>query len=321
MLFILFAFSLVLPLKNVYSFALNESSKLTKLDYPVDISSIIFDYLSSYELIKIMTETGEFTNYYKKTKNYKTFTKEINSNETKNKMIWKEVIQKNDIKTLKQMKLTGINMTFTNIELIDIVKSFKYVECYETFEFFFNYIKLDNYIASNLIFKILTYLKTPNTEQQQQIQLKIIKKLAKYQIGKDWLNYYFDDVIKSFNIPLVCFVIDKFKINISVLFYGKNVLQIVVDCLINNPNVNNEFAYEMFHYLLSIGADINKRDNYGKDIYFTIERIIDKTIKNEINKIIQNHNTSKYLLIKEIPKKQNICTKLNTKLCSLVSLF
>ena len=71
--------------------------------------------------------------------------------------------------------------------------------------------------------------------------------------------------------------------------YERTVLQSVINNLINNSNLNSEFAYEMFAYLLSIGADINKKYENGNDIFFDINQITDQDIKNNLYKIIENY--------------------------------
>ena len=54
----------------------------------------------------------------------------------------------------------------------------------------------------------------------------------------------------------------------------------------------------MFDYLLSIGADIYKRNNYGKDIYDHIKKIQYETIRKTLLLKVSNHiKTSIYLLI------------------------
>ena len=66
------------------------------------------------------------------------------------------------------------------------------------------------------------------------------------------------------------------------------VLQWVVCYLISKPNENNEFAYEMFNYFLTIGADINKRNSSGNGINAYINQIKDESIKQSLrDKLLQ----------------------------------
>ena len=114
----------------------------------------------------------------------------------------------------------------------------------------------------------------------------------------------------SLNIQLVDFVIKELKLDINELFRGYSVLQLVVDYLIEYPNKNNEFAYDMFDHLISIGADINKRDKYDNNIYYYIHLISDKNIQNKLNELIDNHKKSKYKLIRSNPKKTKYMQKI-----------
>ena len=124
------------------------------------------------------------------------------------------------------------------------------------------------------------------------------------------------------NIQLIDFLIKELQINdINEIFYGSTVLQFVIYYLIENPNIKNDLAYDIFRHLLTLGADINKRDWRDFDIYFSINQISDQTIKNELYEIINNHQTSNYSLIQETSKIPNIFTKLNEKIWSLFPLF
>ena len=105
-----------------------------------------------------------------------------------------------------------------------------------------------------------------------------------YQNVKQLVNDNFYFVIKSLNVPLVYFVKNAINIKINGLFNGFTALQIIVDYLKNYPNINNEFAYEMFDYLITIGVDI-ERDSNERDIYFEITRIKDQNIQ---FKLLQN---------------------------------
>ena len=211
-----------------------------------------------------------------------------NLNYYENLKLWKLAIQQNDIQLLRGLNSTGIIMTLSNDELINIIKSFKSVNYYETIAFLLDYILLNQYIVYGLLNNTFGYLKTPNSKKQQTNQLKIINNLIKYQIEKDVSNIYFNDIISTLNIPLVEFVIDKSNININELFNGQTVLIVVVNNVIHNRHINIkiEFAYETFDYLLLIGADANKR-NY--DFYDYIYLIKDQTIKQEFDLRIKKH--------------------------------
>ena len=212
-----------------------------------------------------------------------------NLNSTENQRLWNLTIQHNDIKLLRGLNKTGIKMNLLTLELVDIIKSFNSVDYYQTFEFLFDYIRLDNLIAYELIHTVIYDLKTPNTIEQQNSQFAIYNKLTKLGSVKVNVSHNFDDVIESLNIPLVAFYINVFNIDINELFTGSSVLQWVVNYLINHPNKNNNFAYKMFQYLLTIGADINKRNWRNLDINNNINKITDSAIKMKLNEIIQNH--------------------------------
>ena len=197
-----------------------------------------------------------------------------------------KAIKSNNIELLKDMELIGIKMKLSNNELQKVINTFYSVDYYETVEFLLKHIKLNDKIAYNLIIKVLFHLTTPTTKEQQQIQLNIYKKLCNYSLVKDFnlstkylLIDHFDLIVKSLNIPLINFIVIKFNIKINRLFI--NTLQMVVIYLIYNKN-NNEFAYEMFDYLLRKDVDIYKRDSLGRFIYFHINRITEKTTKNTL---------------------------------------
>ena len=138
-------------------------------------------------------------------------------------------------------------------------------------------------------------MKTPNTKKQQTIQFEIITKLIKYPRIKDKLKHYFNLVIYSLNVQLVGFFIKELNIHIADIkevFFGWTVLQWVINYLINYPNINNEFGYEMFEYLLSIGADINKKNYNGYNIDYYIKQITNQTTQNKLNEIIGFYKTS-----------------------------
>ena len=97
-------------------------------------------------------------------------------------------------------------------------------------------------------------------------------------------NFYF--VVKTLNIPLVGFVINELNIDINELFAGHTILQVVVEYFYYQNNDGVEFAYEIFDYFLLSGADLNKRDEWNKNIYYFINIIKNKTIKDKLIKII-----------------------------------
>ena len=205
---------------------------------------------------------------------------------------WKEIIKTNEFiknnEMLNYSKQTNFIKKLSKEEILEIINLFLSVVFYETFEYLLDFIELNEYIAYRLKDMFLYSLRTPNTKKQQQIQLEIYKKLMKYQPVKDYFNHNFDYVIESLNIPLVDFVIKEFDIKINELFDGYTVLQWAVGYLIDYPNENNEFAYEMFDYLLTIGADFNTNNSIGNDINFDINRIKDQKIQKDLfDKLLQ----------------------------------
>ena len=65
---------------------------------------------------------------------------------------------------------------------------------------------------------IFTYLITPNSKKQQNIQLNIITKLTEFDVVNILDRLFFNIVIfNSLNIELVKFVIEKLNINIDEL--------------------------------------------------------------------------------------------------------
>ena len=181
-------------------------------------------------------------------------------------------------------------MSLSNDELVSIVKAIRSVDYYETIEFLIdNHIVLDDDI--DLMFLFLYHLRTPTTKKQQQIQFKIIKKLIQYPKARNCLKSGFYYVIKSLNVQLVDFCINEFDIDIDIdgLLNGYSVLQLVCGYLNKYPNKNIEFAYEMFDYLISIGADLNKTDNNNKNVFYYLNLITNQTIKNKLNEIIKKH--------------------------------
>ena len=208
---------------------------------------------------------------------------------------WKEIINFehfNNYKTnemLKYSKQTNIIKKLSKFKIREIITLLKSVYFYETFEYFIDFIELNEDIAYDLINMIFTFLSTPTNKKQQKIQFEIIKKLIKYRSSKDYLRDSFNNVIWSLNISLVDFVIKEFDININDLFRGYTVLSRVVYHLSLTLNQNNVIVYEMLDHLLSIGADINLLDRSGNDIYFSINnKITNKTIKKDLLDILLN---------------------------------
>ena len=204
-------------------------------------------------------------------------------------------IKNNDIQLLKQMKSNNIPMTLLNYEFVNLIKSFNSVDYYEMIEYLLeNYIQLDEDIAFDLIRKVLYVLITPKNEQQKS-QLEIYKKLVVYKRVQDLLKLDFLLVVLSLNIPLVEFIVNELKItDINGLFYGIYILQLllVVIYIINNPKIDFKLAFEMFEYLLSIGKDLNKREE--KHIKKYILLIADPGIQQALLLKLSNHQTSKY---------------------------
>ena len=93
------------------------------------------------------------------------------------------------------MKLSLIKMRFSYNELMTIIYSLRLVEYYEIIQFVFDYIKLNVYNVSEVLYMFLHHLITPRNKQQQNNQFEIISKLFKFQRVRDELSITFDDVI------------------------------------------------------------------------------------------------------------------------------
>ena len=216
-----------------------------------------------------------------------------------------------------------------DFKLFDIIDSFISVNYYETIEFLLDYIEFDEqapitYIDAyddfmlKLIYQIFYYLRTPTTKAQQIIQFRIIKKLIKSQSIHAYIHLVNTDhllpgIIISLNIPLVDFIFKEINItDINVLFYGHSALQWIAIYLAIYPNKNNDFAYEMFDHLLSIGSDF-----IFNDIYIFIRRIADQNIQNTLIEIVQKHRTSKFLLTKD--QKEFTKNKLNEMITNRIN--
>ena len=216
-------------------------------------------------------------------------------NKQENQKLWKLVIEEYHIETLKLMKSLGIIMTLSNDELFVIIKSFRAVRFYETFEFLLYYIELTEEVANELIALIFDSLQVPLSKEQQNSQLEIIKKLVAYPKAKNYFKTKFYNVIASLNIGLATFAIHEFDMDINDLFNKFTVLNVVVRRLFYHPNEEKigddfkNFAYEMFDYLLAIGANIHIKDSWGSDIYYYIERIRIAVIKNKLKEIMEFH--------------------------------
>ena len=169
---------------------------------------------------------------------------------------WKKITKLTEIQQmLKYSKQTKLELS--NDQLLDVLRRFESIHYYETNAYLVDNIKLNKKLVEDLIRKFLVFLTTPNNKTQQISQLEIIKKLTQYPTVKNRLKY-FNCVIKSLNVQLIDFYIKEFKIDINELFRGLTALQLVVEYLIDNKSNNIEFAYEMFDYLLSIGADVKQ---------------------------------------------------------------
>ena len=122
-------------------------------------------------------------------------------------------------------------MKLSTAELVEIIKSFRSVDYYETFEFLLNFIKLTNENALDLLIKVyyryyylnhfylisrvlISKPKTPTTKQKQTSQLNIFKKLFNYSSVKNYIKSYdfIPLAIYSLNIPLVDFLIKELHI-------------------------------------------------------------------------------------------------------------
>ena len=144
-----------------------------------------------------------------------------------------------------------------------------------------------------MIFVVLVNLRTPVNQNQRNIQLKITKELIKYPSIKNKLNYnfIFVFVVESLNVQLVDLVFNLFDIKINDLFDGYTLLQLVVFYMIEYSDINYEFAYETFDYLISLGADFNKKSKGGKVVDYWIEKITDETIKDKLKEIVTRHKS------------------------------
>ena len=216
-----------------------------------------------------------------------------NLNETQNKELWTFIVENNDIKLLKQLNTTGIEMSLSNEELYSIMFAFDSVEFLGIFEFLLSYFELDEVCANNLLYGVLIDLRTPNTRKQQQIQFNIIQRIIKdYPNVKNVLKESFYDVLQSLNIPLIDFFMKEFGITIDEEFDNKTCLQNAVFYLFNNPNQNIQFVFEMVDYLLTKGADVKQRNEYDQDIYFYIDEIADKNVQNILIKKLSKYQSS-----------------------------
>ena len=90
-------------------------------------------------------------------------TKFINNlNNTENQKLWKFAIHLRDIKLLRGLNTTGLNMSLSTDELVKIIKQFKSVEYYKIINFLLQYIVLNDHISKELISNIL-FLITPKS--------------------------------------------------------------------------------------------------------------------------------------------------------------
>ena len=320
-LFLLNIFMIFMILTSSSSSSLIKTNQTNKeiIKYSVDIFNIILEYSSFIDLLKTITINKQFKKHSEKTRKFIEFVNEINKNQIENQNLWKEVIQLNDIKMLKEMKSFGFKMTLSNDELIKIIKSFNSVSYYETIEFILEYVDMDVHFAMDLIFISFNRksLRTPNNKKQQNSQFNIVQNLIKhYPVVKEEFKHQFYEVIESLNIALFNLYIDLFSIGINRLYYGCSVLQLIVNYLINYPNKNNKVVYEMFDHLLAIGADIKQKDSKANDIYFYINIITDHKIKENLNEIIKKHANQKTFTKEkeELKKIEDIQTKVIQKL-------
>ena len=219
-----------------------------------------------------------------------------NLNNTENIKLWMFAIQLNDIQLLRGLNSTGITIHMPRNKLVRIIKTFRLVDYYETFEFLLNYITLNDKIATSLLRLVLYPLTTPNNKKQQHMQFNIIKKLVEFPSAIVELKMNLLQVIETLNIPLVDYFINKYNIKINELFNGDTILQWIVYYMIIFYNKNVKFAYELFDHLLSKEAiDVYTKNTDGNDVYFYIRIIPNKTIANNFIEIIKNHQTSNKL--------------------------
>ena len=250
-----------------------------------ELNDIYYDFIinsNNTKAIKSLLSTNKGTKFAIKLNKIE--------NKINNKQLWSKAIQQNDLELLHILKSLELEMRLRQFELADIYKTFNSVDYYETLEFLFdNYVILDKYSAYNLVSQVINALTTPNNEKQQIIQFKIIykaMKLIKYQTFRILIKSSFYNVISSLNVPLVKFIIKGLNIDYNG-FLGlflkddklETILQLLVGYFIDKPNINNEFAYKMFDYLLSIVTNVDKLNSNGNDVYFYIERIKDENIK------------------------------------------
>ena len=144
-----------------------------------------------------------------------------------------------------------------------------------------------------------------------QSNQSIVMKHLKHEFVRDYSSREFHLIIKSLNVPLIDFVIKKLNTDINRLFKRYTALEWVVWYLNVNPNINNELAYEMFDYLLSIGADIKKRNYDKSDIYYYINQIKDHNIQIKLlQKILlkTGNNKTKEIKIKYHKADESIKT-------------
>ena len=188
---------------------------------------------------------------------------------------------KNNQEMIKYSKESNITIELSNDEIYRIISLITSVDYYETMLYLFCFIKTDERKASRCLKIILIYMTTPHNKKQQKIQLRIIKKIIKdYPEIKNRLAlqgefYYF---IITLNIPLLDFVIEEFEMSINKLCYKS--IHWIFYCLNEYPKKNIQLVFEMFDYLLSIGADINYIDEEEGNIYNEIDHLKDKHVYN-----------------------------------------
>ena len=255
-------------------------NKTNFLFLPIELIFIIFKFLNKSTQIKLFNEIFfkfNFQVFFNKQEFFNYFVKIEKTSEI-----------------LKYLKLSNITRKLSNNDFYFILLSFNSSSCYKTFEYLFEKIKLNDNISYRLMKIVLFKLRTPTTTKQQNIQLEIMKKLINYEsVKRNIKTLFFEDVVYSFNIPLVDFCIKELNIlnNYYQIFHSKYIVQWVVDYLTKNP-IDVEFSYEMFDFLLTIGTDIKKRDEGIFDIHFYIDIIKDENIKNKLNEMLLKRITN-----------------------------
>ena len=227
---------------------------------------------------------------------------------TENRALWGTAIKQKDIELLKQLKILQIEMALTNKELYEIMITNCAISSYELIEFLLGYILLNENITYSLVSEILfDALGNPITKTQIFIsQLNIITILTAKENKKitNYLKQNFHYVIFTLNVPLVELLIQKYNIDINDIVCNYTTLQWIVSYFSIYPRTNVNLVYEMFDFLLSIGADIKQKGVPGltkksTSAYFDI---FDSKKGLSSNNIVQN---LRYIITKQETNNKN----------------